>query len=75
MGTRVKWLVSRYIGPTKLGEGTWVGIELDLPTGENDGSVNVRTTNFPCHGCVNSSQFICGVVPLRALTVAGHSLF
>uniref|UniRef100_A0A8C1W1S5 Kinesin family member 13Ba n=1 Tax=Cyprinus carpio TaxID=7962 RepID=A0A8C1W1S5_CYPCA len=29
----------RYIGPTHFSEGIWVGIELDTPSGKNDGSV------------------------------------
>ncbi|BFY99568.1 hypothetical protein BsWGS_02608 [Bradybaena similaris] len=31
--------VIRYIGPTDLGEGTWLGVELRKPKGKNDGSV------------------------------------
>ncbi|KAF9378133.1 Kinesin protein 1B, partial [Podila verticillata] len=30
----------RYLGPAEFKSGTWAGIELDTPTGKNDGSVN-----------------------------------
>lgn len=30
----------RYVGPAEFKSGTWAGIELDTPTGKNDGSVN-----------------------------------
>ncbi|XP_062912548.1 kinesin-like protein KIF13B [Mobula hypostoma] len=29
----------RYIGPTEFADGIWIGIELDVPAGKNDGSV------------------------------------
>ncbi|XP_067901597.1 kinesin-like protein KIF13B isoform X2 [Heterodontus francisci] len=29
----------RYIGPTGFADGIWIGIELDVPAGKNDGSV------------------------------------
>ncbi|XP_026672214.1 kinesin-like protein KIF13B isoform X3 [Ceratina calcarata] len=32
--------VIAYVGPTEFASGTWTGIELDAPTGKNDGAVN-----------------------------------
>ncbi|XP_052047162.1 kinesin-like protein KIF13B isoform X2 [Apodemus sylvaticus] len=38
VGTNKTGIV-RYIGPTDFQEGTWIGVELDLPAGKNDGSI------------------------------------
>jgi len=32
----------RYIGNVSFKEGIWVGVELDSPSGENDGTVDKR---------------------------------
>ncbi|XP_070160502.1 kinesin-like protein KIF13A isoform X5 [Polyergus mexicanus] len=32
--------VIAYIGPTEFASGIWIGVELDAPTGKNDGAVN-----------------------------------
>ncbi|XP_046837020.1 kinesin-like protein KIF13B isoform X2 [Vespa crabro] len=32
--------VIAYVGPTEFASGIWIGIELDAPTGKNDGAVN-----------------------------------
>eukprot|EP01084_Bolivina_argentea_P006666 12646_1 len=37
----------RYLGATLFSEGSWVGVELDRPTGRNDGSVK-GTRYFTC---------------------------
>lgn len=39
--------VIAYAGPTHFASGTWIGIELDAPTGKNDGSVG-GTRYFEC---------------------------
>ncbi|XP_041520307.1 kinesin-like protein KIF13B isoform X1 [Microtus oregoni] len=40
--------IVRYIGPTDFQEGTWIGVELDLPSGKNDGSIGGKQY-FKCN--------------------------
>ncbi|XP_051577998.1 kinesin-like protein KIF13B isoform X2 [Myxocyprinus asiaticus] len=40
----------RYIGPTHFSEGIWVGVELDTPSGKNDGSIEGHQY-FRCSPC------------------------
>lgn len=39
--------IVKYIGPVDFGEGTWIGVELRLPHGKNNGTVNGRNY-FSC---------------------------
>ena len=41
--------IIRFIGPTKFAKGTWIGIELDDPTGKNNGSKD-GVEYFKCKG-------------------------
>ena len=50
----------RYIGPTHFEAGEWCGIELDLPEGKNDGSIE-GTDYFHClpnHGLFVPSPYV-----------------
>ncbi|DAA27057.1 TPA: axonal transport of synaptic vesicles-like [Bos taurus] len=47
VGTNKTGIV-RYVGPTDFQEGTWVGVELDLPSGKNDGSIGGKQY-FKCN--------------------------
>uniref|UniRef100_A0A8C6FG93 Kinesin family member 13B n=1 Tax=Moschus moschiferus TaxID=68415 RepID=A0A8C6FG93_MOSMO len=47
VGTNKTGIV-RYVGPTNFQEGTWVGVELDLPSGKNDGSIGGKQY-FKCN--------------------------
>ncbi|XP_063298079.1 kinesin-like protein KIF13B [Pelobates fuscus] len=47
VGTNKTGIV-KYIGPADFQEGVWVGVELDLPAGKNDGSVGGKQY-FKCN--------------------------
>ncbi|KAM3930262.1 kinesin-like protein KIF13B isoform 1-T1 [Leptodactylus fuscus] len=47
VGTNKNGIV-RYVGPADFQEGMWVGVELDLPAGKNDGSVGGKQY-FKCN--------------------------
>ncbi|KAG0281046.1 golgi uridine diphosphate-N- acetylglucosamine transporter [Linnemannia gamsii] len=57
----------RFVGPAEFKSGTWAGIELDTPTGKNDGSVN-GVTYFQCRPK-------CGIFVLAAKIVKSELLF
>ncbi|KAF9314366.1 CAP-Gly domain-containing linker protein 4 [Podila horticola] len=57
----------RYLGPAEFKSGTWAGIELDTPTGKNDGSVN-GVVYFSCRPK-------CGIFVLAAKIVKSELLF
>ncbi|KAG0209446.1 Kinesin protein 1B [Mortierella sp. GBA30] len=57
----------RFLGPTEFKSGTWAGIELDTPTGKNDGSVG-GVEYFRCRPK-------CGIFVLAAKIVKSELLF
>ena len=65
----------RYIGETDFKEGTWVGIEMDEPIGNNDGTVQGKQY-FACgpqHGVMAKPENVRSAVPSRRASGDGAS--